>query len=109
MPEEDQWNETVDQGTERVRLSQATPNDDRGDGDQSQEMEFVDWDGHQILNMSGPEWNFMVERHRAAVAREFARPSRPHLLRMKWKGRGDEITGYFVRGELGSIALGSGL
>ena len=79
--------ETVNQRAKRVRSGPA-PSD--GDVAQRQAMEFVDWDGHRILDMSGPDWNFMVESHRAA-ARELARASRPHLLRMKWERQDDEV------------------
>ena len=82
--------DTVDPGAQRVRLGPAPSDDNRGDGAQRQAVEFVDWDGHGILDMNGPEWNFMVESHRA-VARELARASRPHLLRMRWERQGDEV------------------
>ena len=40
--------------------------------------------------MSRTEWNFTVSSHRA-VARDLARASRPHHLRMKWERQGDEF------------------
>ena len=65
--------ETVDQGAKRVRLGPAPSNDNR-----DQAMEFVDWDGHRILDMSGPAWDFVMESHLAG-ARYLARASRPHF------------------------------
>ena len=61
-------------GSSSQRNGGAPSDDNRGDGAQLQAMEFVDWDGHRILDMSGPEWHFMVESHRA-VARKSARAS----------------------------------
>ena len=61
-------------GSSSQRNGGAPSDDNRGDGAQLQAMEFVDWDGHRILDMSGSEWHFMVESHRA-VARKSARAS----------------------------------
>ena len=81
--------ESGDQSAKRIKVGDGTRRQGDGGGQQDEAMELADWDGHRILDMSGPEWNFGTERHRA-VARELARAWRPHLLRMRWEGDSDD-------------------